>query len=1025
MVNFSTCKIRGNVLLACLLLFGMGSLHAQTVGGIMRSSDNTLLVGASVVVKGTETGTRTQLDGTFKIGASPQDTLVFSYLGYETKEVPVGSNTQLNVRLLPIISTVDEVVVIGYGTQRKKEVTGAVVNVGEEVIARTATSDLGASLQGQVAGVNIQASSGRPGDPVNVQIRGLGSINANALGPLYVVDGIPYAGTPNIAPEQVASIDILKDGAAASIYGTRASNGVILITTKRGKAGQMQVDFSAYAGVQNITSGTPLMNTLQQMYAEEVRLEALGRDPLIFFFNPRALEYDSDFVGDVQRDNSPIQNYNLSVSGGVENLTFTINTNYFDQQGVLINSGFSRLSNRVTGEFKKGRFKAFATIGFTNENKQQEPWALYEYGISQMPWQPPLNGIESAGQNSVSIPVRNPILYSFLSQQLENIDERRTNSSNMALNVQYEILKGLNFKVNLGRNTWDYRRKFFRPQYLVYGPDGSYNPTASRENALLDEDFIFTHREALENILTYNRQFGGHRINLTALASFEQFESESLGTGVIFSETSSNDLQTLGSGAEAIRPNSNNERRTLTGKMFRVQYNFRDRYLFSASIRRDGSSKFSEPNRYGNFFGGSAGWNIHEEAFFNVPGVSNFKLRASWAEVGNQNIASYAFTPVIETGINYPFGPNEELNFGSIQRTYVDNNIRWETTISSNLGIDLGFWKDRLTFTADFYINNKQDMLLQERLPASVGVYQPRAAGVYDVKVTNAGNMVNRGMEFALAYRGMLDNGLRYTISGTFTRNINEVTDLNGLERGYANGRPVLSRGENVDYTTFLAEGYEAGAFFLVQHDGVIKTQEELASYLEIDPSAQLGDMRYIDQNNDGVINDADRVYVGSGQPDFESGLNLSVSYRNFDFYIQGYFSYGAEIYNGARYYAYTAGRHLEQLYMWTPQNPESDIPTDRQNAFHNNVRARSDYFLEEGTYLRIRNLSIGYNFRIASKIGIEKARIYVSSLNPFTFTRYTGYDPEVGGDGIFTRGIDRGNYPVARQITSGIQLSF
>jgi len=1012
-------------LVAGIFLLGLSHLQAQTISGTMRDTDNSLLIGANVVIKGTQIGTRTDVNGQFQIVARPQDTLLFSYIGFEPQEVLVGDRTNLNITLSSNISTMEEVVVIGYGTQRKKEVTGAVVNVGSDVIARTATSDLGASLQGQVAGVNIQASSGRPGDPVNVQIRGLGSINAGALGPLYVVDGIPYANAPNIAPEQVESIDILKDGAAASIYGTRASNGVILITTKRGKEGQMQVDFSAYAGVQNITSGTPLMNTLQQVYAEEVRLEALGRDPLIFFFNPRALEYDSDFVGDVQRDNSPIQNYNLFVSGGVPNLTLSFNTNYFNQQGVLINSGFNRLSNRVTGEFKKGRFKAFATIGFTNENKQQEPWSLYEYGISQMPWQPPLFGLESAGENSVTIPVRNPILYSFLSQQLENRDERQTNSSNIALNLQYEILDGLTYKINLGRNSWDYEREFFRPQYLVYGPDGGYNPTASREQALLNEDFISTHRETFENVLNYNKSFGGHNINLTAVASWEQFESEALGTGVIYSENSSNDLQTLGSGAEAIRPYSNNERRTLSGKMLRVQYNYRDRYLFSASIRRDGSSKFSEQNRYGNFKGFSAGWNVHEENFFNVEAVSNLKVRASWAEVGNQNIASYAFTPVIETGINYPFGPNEELNFGSIQRTYVDDNIRWETTISSNVGIDLGLWNDKLVFTADFYVNNKQDMLLQERLPASVGVYQPRAAGIYDVKITNAGNMVNRGVELALTYQGMFKSGLQYSVSGTFTRNVNEVTDLNGLDIGYANGRPVLSRGDNVDYTTFLAEGYEAGAFFLVQHDGVIKTQEELAEYQQIDPSAQLGDMRYIDQNGDNVINDSDRVYAGSGQAAFEAGLNVSLKYRNWDFFVQGYYSYGAEVYNGARLYAYTSGRHLEQLYMWTPQNPDSDIPTDRQNAFHNNVRARSDYFLEDGTYLRIRNLSLGYNFKIASKIGFERARVYVSSLNPFTFTNYTGYDPEVGGDGIFTRGVDRGNYPVARQIQGGVQLSF
>ena len=819
------------LLIALLLGIGLNQLQAQIISGTMKGDDGQLLIGGTVVVKGTPVGARTDLNGVYKIGASSKDTLVFTYFGFENLELAVGNQTEINVTLKTSVRSLDEVVVIGYGTQRKKEVTGAVVNVGADVISKTATADLAASLQGQVAGVNIQASSGRPGEGANVQIRGLGSINAGALGPLYVVDGIPFENAPNLAPEQIESVDILKDGASAAIYGTRGSNGVILITTKRGKEGQMQVDFSAYGGIQNITSGTPLMNTQQQVYQEIARQGALGRQTNLLILNPNALDNDSDFVGDVQNNNAGIQNYNLFVAGGVPNLTLSFNTNYFRQNGTLINSGFDRLSNRITGQFTKGRFKAFATVGFTNENRQQEPWALYEYGIAQNPMQRPLATIEDIGQNSVEFDeqVSNDILFSFLSRQLDNIDERKVNSSNLALNLEYEIIDGLKFKVNLGRNTYDYKRRFFQPQYLVYDREGNYRPSASRENALLDEDFTSTVRETWENILVYNKKFGKHRVGFTGVISYEQFDSKVFGVGVIYSDDASNDLQTLGSGADGIRPTSNNTRYTLAGKLARVQYNYDDRYLFSASIRRDGSSRFSESNRYGNFPGVSAGWNIHNESFFKVPAVTNFKLRGSWAEVGNQSIPAYAYVPVILTGVNYPFGVDEELNFGNIQRAYVDPNIRWETTVTSNIGIDIGLFENRLTFTADFYNNAKRDMLLQERLTPSSGVYQPRALGVYDVRITNAGNMVNRGMEFALGYQDLTQKGLQYKFNATFTRNVNEVTDLNGVERGYANGRPVVSRGANVDYTTFLAEGYEAGAFFLVQHDGVIKTEEELA----------------------------------------------------------------------------------------------------------------------------------------------------------------------------------------------------
>ena len=391
-----------------LLFLNIGFSYAQniTVSGVV-SGDGETLIGVNILIKGSDKGTITDYEGKYELEAAPNDTLIYSYTGFITAEVAVANRTIIDLTLDLEASTLEEIVVVGYGTQKKKEVTGAVVKVDAEDILKTATADIGDALQGNVAGVNVQASSGRPGDGANIQIRGLGSINANALGPLFVVDGIPYDQDPNIAPEQIKSIDILKDGAAASIYGTRASNGVVLITTKKGVVGELKVDFSAYGGIQNITSGTPLMNARQQMYAEEVRLNALGRDPLIFFFNPDALDYDSDFVGDVQNNNAAIQNYSVGISGGIQNLTLNFNTNYFNQDGVLINSGFDRFTNRVTGEFTKGKFKAFATINFTEENREQEPFALYEYAIAQVPWQPGLDQIESAGGNGVEIPVRN------------------------------------------------------------------------------------------------------------------------------------------------------------------------------------------------------------------------------------------------------------------------------------------------------------------------------------------------------------------------------------------------------------------------------------------------------------------------------------------------------------------------------------------------------------------------------------------------------------------------------------------
>ncbi|WP_298537477.1 TonB-dependent receptor [uncultured Algibacter sp.] len=1023
LIKLMICKYK----LMFILFLSFGCLFAQNIkvkGAV--TSDGIPLPGVNIVIKGTTTGVVTDFDGLYEIEVSPSGTLVYSYIGYITLEKPVGNKSTINVSLQEDLAQLDEVVVVGYGTQKKKEVTGAVVKISSETIEKLPVADVGAALQGQVAGVNVQSSSGRPGSSANVQIRGLGSLNSGALGPLYVVDGIPAQGNPNIAPEQIESIDVLKDGASAAIYGTRASNGVILITTKRGKVGNIKVDLNTYTGIQNITSFTPLMNTAQQLYADEVRQAANNDVPLTFIFNPNALNIDTDFVADVTNNNAPIKNINLNVNGGTDIIRVNLNTTYFEQDGVLINSGFNRLASRLTADFTKGKFKIFSTFGFTTEDREQEPFALYELAIVQMPFQPSINDIMPVGENSVSIPVRNAIQYSYLSSQLENVDERKVESTNAAINLDYEIFEGFNAKLNLGRNTYSYARKFFRPQYLVYDFSGDINPTASVPQALLNEDFIDTKRETLETILNYKKSFGDHNFNFTGVLSYERFESKTLGVGVIYDENSSNNIQTLGYGAEGIAPTSFLDNSTISGKLLRVQYNYKGKYLLSASYRRDGSSKFSEENRYGDFWGFSAGWNIHDEAFFQnsdaLSFINNFKLRASWAELGNQSIPSYSFQPIIETGINYPFGPNESINFGQVQRRFVDPNIKWETTISKNIGIDLAFLNNQLTFTADVYQSDKKDMLLNERLTPSSGTYHPNG-GNYDIKTINAGNMVNKGFELSLGYKNQTEGGFKYSITGVYTQNKNTVTDLNGVERGYGNGIPNVRGGG--DFTTFLAEGYEAGAFFLVQSNGIIKDEATLAQYKQLDDSAQIGDMMYIDQNGNGEIDDNDRVYAGSGQSDFEGGLNFNFDYKGFDLFIQNYFSSGAEIYNGAKRYAYANARHRDSYHMWSPQNNTSDIPTDRLNAGHNNFRARSDFFLEDGSYWRIRNITLGYTIPGLEKTKIDKFRVYLTGVNPITFTKYTGYDPEVGGDGLFTRGVDRGDYPVTRQFMLGLQLGF
>ncbi len=996
------------------------------------------ILGVNILVQGTNRGTVSDFDGNYTIKVDKGEVLVFSSVGFLTQSVTVGEQTTINVTLDVSSQELEQVVVIGYGTQRKIEVTGAVTKLGSDIISKAPVSDLGESIQGQIAGVNIQAN-GRPGDVANIQIRGVGSLSPGSLGPLFVVDGVPFQGNPNIAPNQIESINVLKDGASASIYGTRAANGVILITTKRGNKGKLKVEYDTYVAAQNITSGIPLMNTDQQYFSDLEVNERLGTTNQLLFLSPNALDFDSDFINDIQNDNALIQNHSINVSGGSENLTLNLNGSYFEQDGVLINSGFDRLTTRITGEYKKDRLKIFSSIGFTEENREQEPFALYEFAISQRPFQAPIrdirpvNGVVQLNQGSGS----NPVLLGFLTRLLNNEDDRVTRTSNIAFSVDFEILDGLTYRANLGRNTFDFRRKFFRPQYLLFDSTGALVPNGSTVDALLDENFIFSERSTIENSLNYSKDFGKHGLKLLALTSYEQFDSKNVQTGII--GLPSNSTNVLSQGENGTTPLGIDTKNVLTGLLTRVQYNYDDRYLISGSYRRDGSSNFGPNNRFGDFFGFSVGWNVSEEPFFrnaNIDAINNLKVRASWAEIGNQNIPPYLFSPQIETGVNYILGG--ELEFGQTARRFFDENIKWETKISKNIGLDLGMFSNKLNFTLDLYQNDREDLLLQERLPASAGANTPVQGNVFGARLVNAGNLTNKGIEIALSYRDQTKYGLKWGVSGTFTKNENEVTDLNGVSRGFAGGQTIFSQANN-DLTTFLAEGFEAGAFFLIQNDGILKTQEQVDDYNSRigGNAAQLGDLAFIDQltvdtNGDGVpdardglINDDDRVYSGSGQPEFEAGLNINLEYKGFDFFIQNYLSYGAEVYNASRLVAYVYGRHLEQFNQWTPSNPTSDIPA-RDNGISNSVRPRSNFFLEDGSYLRIRNITLGYSIpEVSLPDFFSKIRIYTTAQNPFTFTDYTGFDPEVAGDGIFTRGVDAVSYPITRRFLFGLQLDF
>lgn len=1027
------------MLLIALLFSGGQVLYAQNqsiTGTVLDEATGEAIPGASVYVKGTTNGTITDIDGVYTIKASEGETLVFSFIGYINKEVVYTNQTTIDVSLGADVISLNEVVAIGYGVQKKKEVTGAVAQVKTDELTKIVASDFTKALQGQVAGVNVTESSGRPGDEANIQIRGLGSINGSNS-PLYVVDGIPYNSNPNIASEDIATVDILKDGASAAIYGVRASNGVILITTKRGKAGQTKVSFSSYYGIQNITSGTPLLNTPEHLYVDEMIQQSQGSHSSILYYNPNAMDYNTDFVDAVQNDNASIQSYNLTLSGGADDVTFNLNTNYFEQDGILRQSGYDRFTTRANATMKKGKFNAFATVGIMHANKEVEPWGLYEFAMFQGPYRPPLQDLEST-DNTVIIPGNNPDHVGYLSKLLTQDDNRVEDSYNVAANLKYEILEGLTYQLNLGMNYWNYKRKFWQPQYLVIDEDGELNKLGSREEAILTEDYANSRKYTMENILSYSKTWGDHSLNAILGYTIETTDREN--SSAQKRDFISNKVSVFDGGKSLTHITGYNSTHSIIGKLARAQYNYKGRYLFSASVRYDGSSNFADGNRYDYFPGASVGWNMNEENFMSsLDWLDNLKLRASYAELGNEGINPYLYDAYVDANIDYVWGPeaSDNLGAGAIQRGYANPYVTWETNKTRNIGVDMLMFNGKFNFTADYYENDKEQMLLSVLLPPSTGTTVPNDYNdKYNSKITNVGNMSNKGFEFSSYYKERTSFGLNWQITGTFTKNTNEITDLGDLFFIPLNdSKPGSWRSAQQDVTTYMVPGYEAGAFFLIPTDGIFKTQEELDAHVHTDndgnttpiqPNAQLGDVKMLDVSGDGKIDDMDREYAGSGMPKWEAGLILSADYKGFDFSMNMYYSHGNKVFNGSKLFAYSMNRHKDLYYLWTPQNSNSDIPAGRTNSEHDNFRSRTDYFLEDGSFLRFRNITLGYSLPKSLLNGhFDKVRFYVTGQNPFTITKYDGYDPEIGGNGVSTRGIDKGNYPVTRKFLMGIQVDF
>ncbi|WP_282037881.1 SusC/RagA family TonB-linked outer membrane protein [Saccharicrinis aurantiacus] len=1028
-------KARNLFLLSMVLGLMLFSLNAQAqismIKGVITSTEDGLPVpGVSVVVKGTTNGTITNMDGQYNIKAKMGDVLVVSFIGMETQELTVD-RASINVKLSPETIGLDEVVAIGYGTQKKKELTGAVAQVKAEEITKVVTSDLGNALQGLVAGVNVTAASGQPGEGASILIRGVSSINGSNT-PLYVVDGVPQEGDPRLSTNEIETIDILKDAASCAIYGTQGAAGVILITTKQGKEGSMRISFNASYGIQNIRSATPLMNASEQTYADlleqnhvsgvyddEARLRLL-RSPYFFQNNTNLSDY-------VYVDNAATQDYSLNMSGGTKDLSYNVTLGYFSQDGVLVNSGFDRFNTRINTTYKHDRWTINANVGMTLEEIARPPGGIVTQAIKYHPTNQELDF--DSDEPIYSSSPNEALNVNWVLSSFRNEDVTKRNTSFANVNAAFQVMKGLSVNARgavRGVNNYQHQ---FSPFQEVYDDQGDLTSDPIRDSYSTN---TASHQMSTNFNFgaTYNKTFNGkHNMTLyagqsTEIYTFSNFRASK--DGVVNNEIKVIDGAVSNPYASSL---GNDYTNRLLGFIGRAQYNYKGKYLLSASLRRDGSSKFSEENRWGTFPSASVGWNISDESFFSglKSTMNNVKLRASYGEVGNQNFAPYSFSAGIVNGVDYIFGG--EQVYGSAQSSFANADVKWETTIQSNIGLDLAFLKNKITFSAEYYQTDKRDMLMPVEVAGSngslpnTGMQTPKSSLVY----LNIGNMTNKGIELSANYKARTGK-VKWNFGANFSTNDNTVTKVNGLDGfTFLNDNGLIAGKTAVSRVTVLAEGYEAGAFFLYPTDGVVQTEEQLVEYQKLDPTARMGDLMYRDSNGDGEITDKDRTYHGSGLPEYETSLNIAADYKGFDISFQFYAALGHEIMNGAKATAYAWNRHEDMVSQWSPNNTSSNIPSYRgEPGDHANFNGYTDLWVEDGSYVRLRNITLGYSLssEALSKLKLAKCRFFVTAQNPLTWTKYEGFDPEVGGN-VANRGLDKGNYPVTSLYSVGVNVNF
>ncbi|NRF41596.1 TonB-dependent receptor [Pedobacter foliorum] len=988
----------------CFFFINAASAQDITIHGVVSDgADKTTLPGVSVLVKGTKIGTLTDASGKYAVSAPANATLVFSYIGYDPIEVQVNNRTTINIELASNSQELEQVVVVGYGTQKKKDLTGSVAQVKGEDIARQPVLSATQAIQGKVAGVQI-VSSGAPNSLPTVRVRGTGTMLAGA-NPLYVVDGVINEDIRNINSNDILTMDILKDASATAIYGMRAANGVILITTKKGKAGDMQIEYNATAGFKEAAKLVNMAGANQYAgYLNEANLYYGTGDVLI---TPTMLQNgaNTDWYDAILKRGFQ-QNHNLSISGGSDKGTYLFSAGYLSDAGIIKTNDFNRLTLRSNNEYNITNWLKFTSMtSFSRSDVRNVNLDAFNIAYRAAPYvASKVDG--KYGNTSLSNNISNPLL------NLEKENNRELGNriqSNFALDLK--PISWLSFRSSFGIDGDFGKVTTYNYRYLNTGPNNVFLTEGGnqvRPNSALALEDKTTTRWVWDNTVTANKTFGEHSFNLLVGTTAEGFKFRSF-KGSRTDVPESPDQWYLGAGSPTNQTNDNTgDKATRNSYISRFNYSYANRYLLTATFRADGTSRFPSQNRWGYFPSVGLGWNVVNESFMaNQRIFSALKLRASYGKVGNDLIPTSTYLPLATINKPYFFDGKEYL--GISFDNLPDKNIKWETTTEYDLGLDFGFLENKLTGEFNYYNKKTENALVAIRIPAILGDTDSQYT-------TNAASFSNKGVELALNWASSVGKDWSYSINGNVSYNQNKITGLNG-------GQALFDANVGGTFVTKSDNNQPIGSFFLLQADGVFQNAAEIAASAQKD--AKPGDLRYRDISGDGVINDEDRAFSGSYQPKLTFGLNGNVTYKAFDLNIGTYGTSGGKVYNGKKAERENSKDNLETNVAknrWTPNNPSNKIPRANLDKL-----PASTYFLEKGDFFRINNLTLGYSLpkEMMSKYKIQKLRVFVTAQNLATITGYSGFTPEIISDKTLNAGVESKIYPTTRTFAFGVNVGF